>query len=109
MDQHAHRAITLQLRLRGVDVITAFEDGSHRLSDDKLLERARLLGRVLFTQDIRFRVLALDWQRQGIPFAGLVFGHQRRGGIGRYVNDLELIAKATDPSDWASKVDYIPY
>jgi hypothetical protein len=28
MDQHAPRAITIGLRLRGADVITAFEDGT---------------------------------------------------------------------------------
>jgi rRNA-processing protein FCF1 len=54
MDVHVHAAITEQLRRRGVDVITAQEDQSDRLPDDQLLERARILGRVLFTNDVRF-------------------------------------------------------
>jgi hypothetical protein len=36
MDQHVPRAITVGLRLRGVDVLTAFEDGASDASDPVL-------------------------------------------------------------------------
>jgi Domain of unknown function (DUF5615) len=75
-DVHIPQAITEQLRRRGVDVLTAIEDGTTELPDDKLLERATFLGRVLFTHDIRFKAMAQDWQRQDKQFAGLIFGHQ---------------------------------
>jgi hypothetical protein len=61
MDVHVPQAITEQLRRRGIDVLTAFDDGSQELSDDRLLVRVTQLNRVLFTQDIRFRVLAETW------------------------------------------------
>ncbi len=51
MDVHVHRAITTGLRMRGVDVITAQEDGYRRALDPDLLDRATALGRVLFSQD----------------------------------------------------------
>jgi len=51
MDHHVPRAITVGLRQRGVDVLTAFEDGAHELLDPDLLDRAGVLGRVLFTRD----------------------------------------------------------
>jgi hypothetical protein len=51
MDVHAPLAITQGVRQRGVDVITAQEDGSGRLEDALLLDRATQLERVLFTQD----------------------------------------------------------
>jgi len=51
MDHHVPRAITTGLRLRGVDVITAYEDGAHELDDPALLDRANELGRTLFTRD----------------------------------------------------------
>ena len=73
MDVHVHAAVTEQLRRRGVDVLTAQEDGTLHLPDDQLLERATAFGRVLFTYDIRFKALAEDWQRQGKPFAGLAW------------------------------------
>jgi len=50
-DVHVPRAVVNGLRLRGVDVLTAQEDGSPRLPDDELLDRAGELERVLFTQD----------------------------------------------------------
>lgn len=51
MDVHVHRAITTGLRLRGVEVLTAQEDGYRQAGDDVLLDRATELQRVLFTQD----------------------------------------------------------
>jgi Domain of unknown function (DUF5615) len=105
LDVHVPRAIALQLRRRGVNVVTAIEDGSDELPDEELLERARTLGRVLFTQDLRFKALAHDWQRRGLPFAGLIFGHQRGATLGKYVADLELVAKATDSADWIDTVE----
>lgn len=51
MDHHVARAITSGLRLRNVDVLTAYDDGSHEAEDPALLDRATALGRVLFSQD----------------------------------------------------------
>jgi hypothetical protein len=97
MDVHVPQAITEQLRRRGIDVLTAFDDGTQQLPDDRLLVRVTELKRVLFTQDIRFRVLAETWQTEGKNFSGLIFGHQLGGTIGQFVKDLELIAKASEP------------
>ncbi len=103
------RAITDQLRRRGVDVLTAIEGGCAELPDDQLLVRAGSLGRIIFTQDIRFKTLAEGWQRQARPFAGLVFGHQMGGTIGQYVKDLELIAKASEASEWVGAIEHLPF
>ena len=67
------------------------------------------LERVLFTQDIRFKALAEDWQRHQRPFAGLIFGHQLGGTIGQFVKDLELIALASEPDEWLNVVEYLPF
>ena len=107
-DVHVPRAIRDQLRRRGVDVLTAQEDNASTLRDDELLRRSAQLGRVFFTQDIRFKALAQDWQRQGEAFAGLLYGHQSTALVGKYVKDLELIAKATDPHDWENIVEHLP-
>ncbi len=109
MDVHVPQAITDQLRRRGVDVLTAIEDNSATLPDDELLERARMLGRVLFTQDILFKALAENWQRQGRAFAGLIFGHQLRGTIGQFVRDLELIATVSETDEWLNTVEHLPF
>lgn len=78
MDTHVHAAVTEQLRRRDVDVFTAQYDNCGDLDDEELLSRSTTLGRVMFTFDIRFKARAEDWQRQGKPFAGLVWGHPMR-------------------------------
>ena len=108
MDVHVPLAITEQLRRRGVDVLTAHDDGSTKLVDGDLLQHCHELGRVLFTQDVRFKALAESWQHTAQPFSGLLFGHQLGGTIGEYVRDLELIAKASDLADWVNVVERLP-
>ncbi len=61
-DVHVPLAISEALRRRGVDVLTAIEDGADQLADDALLERAHQHAQLLFTQDIRFQALAHQWQ-----------------------------------------------
>jgi hypothetical protein len=109
MDVHVPQAITDQLRRRGVDVLTSKDDGTNELEDDALLVRATALGRVTFTQDIRFRAMAEQWQREGRAFAGLLFGPQLSGTIGQYVNNLELIAQASEPADWLNVIEWLPW
>jgi hypothetical protein len=107
-DVHVDHAIAGQLRLRQVDVLTAQEDGDDRLTDEMLLERASQLGRPLVTHDIRFKAMAENWQSQSRTFCGLIFGHLMQVSIGQCVKDLELIAKTTDPEDWASAILRLP-
>lgn len=108
MDVHIPMPITQQLRLRGVDVLTATEEGTNRLLDDELLQLVGAEKRVLFTHDIRLKVLAEQWQRDGTPFAGLLYGHAEGASIGRYVRDLELIAKACEPGELTNTILHLP-
>ncbi len=78
MDVHVRRAVTDGLRLRQVDTVTAQEDGASELPDAALLDRARTLGRVLFTKG------------------------------GECVADLKLIAKAYRPEDMIDRVEFLP-
>jgi predicted nuclease of predicted toxin-antitoxin system len=107
-DVHIDQAIANQLRLRQVEVLTAQEEGATRLGDEQLLDHATVLGRSIVTHDIRFLAMAGDWQRQRRPFCGLIFAHLVRVSIAQCVRDLELIAKTTDPVDWASAVLRLP-
>ncbi|HEX6963904.1 MAG TPA: DUF5615 family PIN-like protein [Lacipirellula sp.] len=109
MDVHVPGPITEQLRRRGVDVLTAQEDGCETVTDEALLLRATELGRVVFTHDVRFRVLAEDWQRQGRTFSGLLFGPQLGATFGQYVNDLSLIAQASVAEEWRGVVQFLPF
>lgn len=108
MDVHVPQAITDQLRRRGVDVATAIEDGQDEIPDTDLMDRIISQGRVLFTQDSDFLAHASHWQSTGRFFSGVFYGHQLAGTIGDFVKDLEIIAKASESSEWANK-EYLPF
>ena len=108
MDVHVPRAITVGLRMRGVDVLTAQEDGADRLPDPALLDRATAEGRALFTQDDDLLREATRRQGKGEPFAGVIYAHQLKVTIGQCVQDLEIIATASSPEDLASVVEFLP-
>jgi predicted nuclease of predicted toxin-antitoxin system len=108
MDQHIPRAITVGLRLRGIDVITAFEDKANEMNDSELLNRASELGRVLFTQDDDLLAEAAIRQKNGILFQGVIYAHQLRISIGACVNDLEIIVKAAEPDELVNSVIFLP-
>jgi hypothetical protein len=107
-DVHVPFAITGELELRGVNVLTSQTDKTTELDDSHLLARATSVGRVLFTQDDDLLSVASDLQQKGTLFAGLIYAHQLRIGIGQCVADIELIAKATDPEDWVNRVEFLP-
>jgi hypothetical protein len=109
MDEHVHRAITISLRLRGVDVLTAQEDGMGGVEDSELLDRAAQLSRVLFTYDDDFLAEATKRQKHGIPFEGIFYAHPLRVSIGACVRELELIAKAGEPEDLKNRVEFLPH
>lgn len=71
MDHQVPIAITNGLRLRGIDVLTAYEDGAHELADPDLLDRAGAYRRVLFTRDDDFLVEASPDCKTGFPFMTL--------------------------------------
>lgn len=108
MDHNVPAAITEGLRLRGVDVLTAYEDDSHRLEDPELLDRADAIERVLFSMDKDLLREAVLRQRSGIDFAGVVYAHQQKCSIGRCVEDLELIAKTMEPDELRGIIVYLP-
>ena len=108
MDVHVPAAVTHALLLRNVDVITAQLDGTTQLDDPDLLDRARQLNRVLVSQDEHLLAEAARRQRDGLPFAGLIYAHQLSTTIGRFIRDLELLAVAGEPEDFDGRVEFLP-
>jgi predicted nuclease of predicted toxin-antitoxin system len=108
MDQHVPRAVTIGLRLRGIDVITAFEDDTGEMIDSELLDRAGEMERVLFTQDDDLLSEAARRQKEGKLFYGVIYAHQLRISIGACISDLELIAKVANPADLINSVIFLP-
>jgi hypothetical protein len=108
MDVHVKAAITAGLRRRGIDVVTAQEDGGANLEDMALLDRATALQRVLFSQDDDLLAIARERQATGVFFAGLIYGYQLAATVGKHVLDLEVICQVLDPEEMANRIEYLP-
>jgi len=108
MDVHVPRPITDGLRQRGVDVLTAQEDGMADEEDAMLLTRATELGRVVFTMDIDFFNESAKLQTAGVHFSGVIYAHQLSVTVGDCIRDLELSAKAAEPEDFADQIERLP-
>ena len=108
MDVHVPAAITRGLLMRGVDMLTAQLDDTTRLDDPGMLDRATALGRVLFSQDDDLLAEASRRQRCNEFFGGVIYAHQTGITIGRAIQDLQILADAGRPEDFANRVEYLP-
>jgi hypothetical protein len=106
-DHNVNQAVIHGLRLRGLDVLTAFEDGAHQLSDPDLLDRATALGRVLVSSDRDLIIEARRRQHSGEAFAGVVFVPQALAG-GLCVEQLELLAGAGEAQEFVGFLEFLP-
>lgn len=89
-------------------MLTAQRDGLGNTRDSVILDCATSLGRVIFSMDVAFLREAKERQASNVPFSGVVFAHQRHVNIGDCVHDLELIGTICEPSDLASKGQFLP-
>ena len=108
MDVHVPAAVTHGLLLRNVDVLTCQLDGTTEMEDPDLLDRAHSLRRVLVSQDEDMLAEAARRQRGGIAFSGIFYAHQLGITIGRFINDLEILALAGEPRDFDGRVEFLP-
>lgn len=108
-DVHISNAIIFGLRRRGVTVLTAHEDGRRLMPDAKLLDRATELGYMMYSEDSDFLVIARERIKSGVPFSGVAYAVQNNSPIIKIIDSLELIAKALDPNDLDSRIEYLPY
>ena len=108
MDHHVHRSITEELRRRGIDVLTAFEDGRAEEDDEALLERATALDRILVSQDDDLLRIATRWHRSSREFTGVVYAIQKHIDIGGTIEYLELIAHLKTADEMRNSVEYVP-
>ena len=109
VDVQIPSAISTGLRLRGVEVITAQEDGAARFADADLLTRATELRMLLYTHDDDFLKEARRRLESGESFSGVIYSHQTRSPAGRCIEDIEIIAKILDPDGLNGQIEYVPF
>ena len=108
MDVHVPLPITEGLRRRGVDVLTAQEDGTAELEDSVLLDRATALGSVFFTRDEDLLQIVSQRRHKNLPFATVVYAHQLEITIGQRIAELEIVAKAAFAEEAQNQIIYLP-
>ena len=108
MDMHVRHAITRGIRQRGIDVLTAQEDGGDELDDGELLQRATALNRVIFSYDRDFSKLTARLLADGVPFSGVIAVRRQRLQLSRCLDDLELMCKVHEPEEMRNRLEFIP-
>jgi hypothetical protein len=101
-DEHAAKAVARALRQRGADVLTVPEAGLLGATDEEHLERARLEGRVLFTQDPDF----LRLHAAGVDLAGIAYAAQGTA-VRDIIRGLVLIYQVLEEEDMQGHVEYL--
>ncbi|MEP6755400.1 MAG: DUF5615 family PIN-like protein, partial [Chthonomonadales bacterium] len=108
-DVNVHAGIIQGLRDRGIDVITAQDDGYRTRQDEAVLDRSTELQRVLISHDQDMLAITSLRLANGEHFAGLVYIAQQNIEVGRCISDLELIAHISTLVECANKVEYLPF
>ncbi len=106
-DECVDGRVVAGLRRRGADVVTAAEQSLLGASDERQMEEAITLARVLVTADQDFLAVAAEMGRRGQPFPGVLFIKERTP-IGDAVRSIADAADLFDPSDMAGDVEWIP-
>ena len=102
MDEQVPLTVTQGLRRRGIDVITVQELHETGASDERHVELAATLMRVIFTQDADYLRIAATGQ----PHAGIVYTTQNTP-IGLMVRGLVLITEVYTAEEMMNRVEYL--
>jgi predicted nuclease of predicted toxin-antitoxin system len=105
-DQHVDGAITKQLRVRGVDVLTLLEDGRESAPDDDVLDRGIALGRVVVTEDQDFLGMVHRRLNRG-EFVGVIFIQQQHWHRGQLIEALAVYALTGNPEDFQFGITWV--
>ncbi len=106
-DESVDRRVVQGLRRRGVDVLTADDEGMLGASDEDQMRHAVESSRVLLTSDVDHLVLAHHWSEKGKPHGGIVFLHQRALSVGRAIFGIDAMLRAVPDEAFANTVRFV--
>jgi len=109
-DENFHNDVLRGVRLivPDVDIIRVQDTEIAEADDPTVLEWAAQEERILLTHDVQ-TMIDYAYQRiaTGLPVPG-VFIVKTSLPIGLVIDELVLVIEASDTSDWANKVIYLP-
>ena len=95
-------------RVRGIDIVHVQDVGLRTLDDPTILEWAANEGRALISKDIKtIPGFAGERVAAGLAMPG-VFVLPSTLSMGEAIDNLALIAEATDSGEWTDRVVYLP-
>ena len=103
LDEHVAHAVAEALRRLGIEVTTTADANLLGAEDADQLNYGLAQGRVIFTEDDDFLVLAAA----GVAHAGLAYCSQNTRSIGQIVRGLELIWEGYEPDEMKNRVEFI--
>ena len=116
LDENLPKALLRSLRRRAahIDVLRVQDAGLREASDPEVLDFAASEARVLVSRDKRtLRTFASERMAEGKTMAGLLIVRprflDRRAGLGLLVDELVLIAEATDQEEWVGVQQFVPF
>jgi len=88
-DTHVPKAVAIQLRAQGIEVIRCEEVGLAESDDVEHLEYATSKGCTLVSHDLDFVQLHSQWLHDGQRHCGIVvFNRKFQGNVGKLVTEL---------------------
>lgn len=109
-DEHIARALIagLQRKFEDIDIVRVQDVGLRTMDDPTILQWAADQRRALITHDIRTMP---DFAHQrvaaGLPMPGVLVVPTVMP-IGAAIDELAVVAAASDPEEWANRVVYLP-
>jgi predicted nuclease of predicted toxin-antitoxin system len=103
LDENVNPAIALGLRQRGVDVTTSQGVGLLGVPDLEQLAYARREGRVIFTEDADFLIIAARTSEHH----GIAYARKGTRSIGQIVQWLELMQGVMTAEEMRGHVEYL--
>jgi predicted nuclease of predicted toxin-antitoxin system len=106
-DECVDARIVAGLRRRGADILTAADAGLLGQADERHLERAQALGRVILSGDQDFLLIAHRCASRAIPFPGLIF-IQPKSAVGEVIRAVVLLTDLLSSKDMAGWIEWVP-
>ncbi len=107
-DTHIAKAIAVQLRERGVDVVRCEEVGRAAATDEEHLIDATAENRAVVTHERDFIVLNANWHVQTKSHAGIFYCQPRlQGSVGEMIKQLEEYAQLIESGAGTLEADII--
>jgi hypothetical protein len=96
------------LRLRRVDVISAFEVGMVPGSDSDHLAYATQHGRVLYRYNVAdFCWIHGEWLKRCESHSGILLAHQQRYSVGEQLRGLLHVISQSSSSEFQNRLEFL--